>query len=236
MMIEEGVKIEKVYLLHGFMGTAHSHFSHQVAKWKDSYELIPLDLPGHGNAKEDSSENYFEESLEWLISQLERQGEGYIVGLSLGASLAIHTALIIPELVKGVVLTGYSPFIPDAMKNVMEKQYEYFLNIQKNDEKVAQHFAYLHGERWKETLKNVLHTMTFNYPTVSNDELKNITVPLLILNGSQEFHEVDAVSIIKKTVHEAEVGLVPNSGHTANIDQPEVYNRMVEHFIEISRG
>lgn len=214
------------------MGTAETHFSKQISELKDSYELIPLDLPGHGNLSIEASENYFEDTLNYVIAQIKDNGEGFIVGLSLGAALAVHIALKVPSLVKGIVLTGYSPFIPEELKEVMEKQYEYFINIEENDANIAEHFMKLHGDRWKSTLRNVLYTMTFNYPTATQEHIDNIQVPMLILNGSNELHEVEGATYIKKIKNDIKIGLVPNAGHTANIDQPDIYNKILESFLE----
>jgi pimeloyl-ACP methyl ester carboxylesterase len=122
-------------MLHGFMGTTQSHFSNQISYLEGRYELIKMDLPGHGDSTIEPSENYIEDTLEYLYTRMKEEGEGYILGLSLGASLAIHIALRKPELVKGIVLTGYSPFIPEELKDIMEKQNEYFLNIEKTMQK-----------------------------------------------------------------------------------------------------
>lgn len=213
------------------MGTATTHFSNQTANLESRYELVLLDLPGHGDAAVEASENYFEETLNHVITQIRNRGEGYIVGLSLGASLAIHCALKVPELVSGIVLTGYSPFIPEELREAMEKQYNYFMDIEENNVDIAKHFMMLHGDEWKRTLKNVIHTMTFNYPTATQEHIRNIKVPMLLLNGSNELHEVEAAAYIKKTNNNTKIGLIPNAGHTANIDQPELYNKILEDFL-----
>ncbi|BCB02547.1 alpha/beta hydrolase [Bacillus sp. KH172YL63] len=218
-------------MLHGFMGTAHTHFSHQISYFGESYELITLDLPGHGHATVASSPDYIEDTITYLIHQLRSTGPGLLMGLSLGASLAIHTALRAPEQVEGVVLTGYSPFIPEELKGIMEKQHEFFLNIEEHDEEAARHFHDLHGEKWKETIQHVLHTMTFHYPAVTKEDLLSIKTPVLLLNGSHDVHEVEAVSFVNKSNPEIEVGLIPDAGHTANIDQPEIFNRVVGSFL-----
>ena len=214
------------------MGTAQTHFSNQIAYFGDGYELILLDLPGHGNSTLEASDHYFEHTLDYLITQLQEKGEGYLIGLSLGASLAIHTAIRAPELVKGVVLTGYSPYIPDELKEIMEKQNEYFLNIEEKDEEIAEHFHKLHGEKWEQTIKKILHTMTFHYPAVTRENIQGIKFPVLMLNGSHEVQEIEAVSFVKRSNHTIEVGLIPDAGHTANIDQPEIFNSLVERFLE----
>jgi pimeloyl-ACP methyl ester carboxylesterase len=216
------------------MGTAKTHFPEQVSSLEDKYELILLDLPGHGHSDVDASDQYFEDTLEYVTGKMKEMGEGYIIGLSLGASLAMHIGLRTPELVRGIVLTGYSPFIPEELKDLMKNQYDYFLAIEEKDKETAEHFKMLHGERWKRTLKKVLHTMTFNYPAVTQIDLENLSVPLLILNGSNELHEVEAAAYMKKINNDIKVGLLPNAGHTANIDEPEIYNKVIERFIEQS--
>lgn len=231
-----GVIIDKIYLLHGFMGTAQTHFSNQISSFGDRYELILLDLPGHGNSRLEATDHYFEHTLDYLINQLRERGEGYIIGLSLGASLAMHMALREPDLVKGIVLTGYSPFIPAELKEVMEKQNDYFLNIEENDEEIAQHYNNLHGEKWKNTIEQVLHAMTFHYPAVTGEDLQSIKVPVLMLNGSHDVHEVEAVSYVKKSNPDIEVGLIPNAGHTANIDQPDIFHHLVDGFLDKIKG
>lgn len=227
--------IERVYFLHGFMGTGETHFSNQITNMSNDYDCILIDLPGHGNAAVDASHDYFEDALKYVVTQIKNKGEGFIIGLSLGASLAMHIALREPDLVKGVVLTGYAPFIPEELKGVMEKQYEYFLNIEENDRDIAAHFMSLHGEKWKATLKKVLHIMTFHYPAVTQAEIEQIKVPVLVLNGSSEWHEVEAVTFLKQANHKINAGLVPFTGHTANIEEPGVYNGIVRRFLEESQ-
>ncbi|MFZ3580309.1 alpha/beta fold hydrolase [Virgibacillus sp. DJP39] len=199
--------------------------------FKSNYELILLDLPGHGEYKAKISNDYFEDTLDWTVSEIKKNGKGYILGLSLGASLAIHIAQREPNLVNGIVLTGYSPYIPDELKDIMVNQYNYFINIEENDENIAAHFQDVHGEKWFDTLKKVLYTMTFNYPSVTDKELTRLKVPTLVLNGSKDIHEIEAVTYIKRQNKEIEIGLVPIAGHTANIDQPDVYNCMVNEFL-----
>lgn len=49
----------------------------------------------------------------------------------------MHSALRVPEFMNVIVLTGYAPFIPEELEGIMEKQYEYFSNIEENDANIA---------------------------------------------------------------------------------------------------
>lgn len=223
--------MDKLYMLHGFMGTGGSHFAEQIPFFRENYEVIALDLPGHGASEIEANSPYFEGALEWVIAQIKERGKGYILGLSLGASLAIHVGLKEPGLLKGMILTGYSPFIPNHLKDVMEKQYKYFSNIEENDPSITNQLQKLHGEKWYQTLKKVLYSQTYHYPSVSEARLRDLQVPAIIANGSNDQHEVDAIQYLKKHSKDIKVALIPYAGHTANIDNGEIYNLIVEEFL-----
>ncbi|MCA1057201.1 alpha/beta fold hydrolase [Rossellomorea aquimaris] len=223
--------MDKIYMLHGFMGTAETHFMNQIERFKDSYEVVAIDLPGHGASTVTAAENYIEETIQFVLNLMKQKGKGYIMGLSLGASLAIHIAMRERDLVKGIILTGYSPFIPEEFQELMEKQYQYFLQIEEHDQEAAEQFKNLHGDKWKTTIKNVLEKMTYHYPSVSGKEIESLHSPALVLNGSEELYEVESALFMKKHNPNISIALIPDAGHTANIDQPEVYNGIVERFL-----
>ncbi|TGB02025.1 alpha/beta fold hydrolase [Halobacillus salinus] len=222
--------MEKLYMLHGFMGTGEEHFQNQIKYFESDFEVIAVDLPGHGK-EEESAEDYFTYTLNWLEERIRGQGAGYVLGLSLGASLAIHTAMNHPELVKGVILTGYAPSVPESMRPLMEEQYKTFINIEEEDPEVASHFKQLHGEKWLKTVHRVLHMMTYDYPEVTAEQLSAINVPLLLLNGDQQLHEVQAAVKLKEANERFRVSLVPEAGHTPNMDKPNIFNTVLEDWL-----
>ncbi|MGB8000242.1 MAG: alpha/beta hydrolase [Anaerobacillus sp.] len=221
----------RVYLLHGFMGTADLHFGQQKTFFEKNMEVVALTLPGHGDSKVKAEENYFERALDWVIEEMRQTGPGYLIGLSLGASLAIHIAIREPELVEGIVLTGYTPFIPDYLKNVMEEQYAYFNHIEENDKETAAYFKEIHGDQWFDMLQKVNKMMTYHYPSVSENQIAELEVPVMVLNGGNELYEIEAVQFMKRSNDKIKIGLIPDAGHTANIDQPELYNSIVQQFV-----
>jgi len=220
--------MEKVYLIHGLMGTSDYHFRPQIQAWQKEYDVVPLDLPGHGNNPEEPEESFFQQALSWVYNQIKTRGRGHILGLSLGASVAIHLALEHPNLCESIVLTGYIPAVPKDMAGIMERQYEMLLNIEENNPEVAKEFMELHGDRWYQTLKTVLREMTFNYPTVSREQIQKLSVPALVLNGAIEQHERNAACEMANLNREIQIGLIPEAGHTANLQQSDVYNLMVK--------
>jgi pimeloyl-ACP methyl ester carboxylesterase len=74
--------------------------------------------------------------------------------------------------------------------------------------------------------------MTFDYPAVTMKDLQSLKTSVFILNGSHDVHEVESVAYIKKTNPDIEIGLIPNAGHTANIDEPELFNSTLQKFLD----
>ncbi|MDP9728819.1 hypothetical protein [Alicyclobacillus tolerans] len=88
----------------------------------------------------------------------------------------------------------------------------------------------LHGENWYQTLKAVLKDFTFNYPTVTFEQIQKLNVSTLVLNVSNEKHERDAVFEMANSNKIIQAGLIPGAGHTANMERPEIYNLVVQTF------
>ncbi|MBY6037666.1 alpha/beta hydrolase [Fictibacillus nanhaiensis] len=222
---------QRLYLIHGLMGTGEQHFHPQLMNLKDKFDLYPIDLPGHGSNQEPAADPYFEHALEWVAQHIRIQGKGHIMGVSLGASIGIHLAIRYPELVESLILTGYAPFIPQYLEETMEKQYHSFLAIKETAPETASHFQSLHGDRWYKTLKLVLDTFTYHYPTMTKVDFEKLIVPTLLLNGEKEKHECEAAILLKEYSKNIHIGLVPFAGHVANLEQPEMYNHLVTTFI-----
>ena len=217
----------RMYVLHGLMGTAATHFAPQLSALADDFTFIPIDLPGHGITTEPATEDYLQQATRAIRERMAQEGPGWILGLSLGATLAMQLALDPPDELEGVCITGFSPFIPKAMEPLMREQREFFLNIDQQAPEIADQFEQLHGPAWKTTARAVLDLMTFRFPALTETMLQSITLPVVILNGTNETYEVDATAFVAEHVPNVIVLPVEEAGHTANLDQPERFNALL---------
>jgi pimeloyl-ACP methyl ester carboxylesterase len=222
---------KNVYLIHGLMGTGEMHFKEQLGPLREELNVIPIDLPGHGQNSRDADDPFFEHILEWLVNELRKREPGILIGLSMGASFALHAAIRYPELTKGIVLTGYTPSIPEEIHAIMERQYHFLHNIKAEAPEVAKNYLLLHGPRWETTLHRVVKCFTYHYPAVSDDQIKKLTIPTLLINGENEKHEVDAVHHLSSMNNLITPGIIPNCGHLAIMENPSMFNRMTLDFI-----
>jgi pimeloyl-ACP methyl ester carboxylesterase len=64
-----------------------------------------------------------------------------------------------------------------------------------------------------------------------SDQLSGLTVPLLILVGDEDDGALDTSVALKRIVPSAGLMVFPNSGHTLNLEEPELFNEAIEAFL-----
>jgi 2-succinyl-6-hydroxy-2,4-cyclohexadiene-1-carboxylate synthase len=97
-------------LLHGFTGD-HSTWSHLQAFWSAPFNVVTIDLPGHGSSPLPSRSGLegFQETVDALGEVLHQGPPAAVVGYSLGARLALALTLANPGHVSRLVLESGTP-------------------------------------------------------------------------------------------------------------------------------
>jgi pimeloyl-ACP methyl ester carboxylesterase len=68
-------------------------------------------------------------------------------------------------------------------------------------------------------------------------ELKGVSAPVLLLVGDEDEPCLDVNLWMKRLMPTARLALLPGSGHAINLEEPELFNRLVEQFIaDVERG
>jgi pimeloyl-ACP methyl ester carboxylesterase len=63
------------------------------------------------------------------------------------------------------------------------------------------------------------------------DELAAITTPLLVLAGDEDDSCLDVALMLKRTIPAAGLAVLPRTGHTANLEEPHLFNEVVDRFL-----
>jgi pimeloyl-ACP methyl ester carboxylesterase len=61
-------------------------------------------------------------------------------------------------------------------------------------------------------------------------EMAKITAPLLIVAGDEDDATLEPSVLMKRTIRTAALAVLPKSGHVLNIEEPALFNRLVEDF------
>ena len=70
-------------------------------------------------------------------------------------------------------------------------------------------------------------------------EMAGITAPLLVIAGDEDPSTIEPSLLIKRTVPGARLAMLPRTGHMLNLEEPALFNRLVEDFfhqVEAGRG
>ena len=69
------------------------------------------------------------------------------------------------------------------------------------------------------------------------DELAKVSLPVLVLVGDEDEGCLEPALMLKRTIPAAGLAVLPHTGHTANLEEPDVFNRAVDTFLaSVARG
>ena len=63
------------------------------------------------------------------------------------------------------------------------------------------------------------------------DQMKTLTVPTLVLTGDEDWPCLQPALLMKLTIPSAALSVMPNCGHTINIEDPDQFNHLVGAFV-----
>src|SRR5204863_4833064 len=63
------------------------------------------------------------------------------------------------------------------------------------------------------------------------DKMKTITVPTLIMTGDEDWPCLEPALLMKRTIPTAALVVMPNAGHTINLEEPAAFNAHIADFL-----
>jgi pimeloyl-ACP methyl ester carboxylesterase len=216
---------EPLLLLHGGLGNA-DYWEFQIPEFAEHYQVIAVDSRGHGRSTmSEQAINYalMASDVLALMDYLEIE-KASIVGWSDGGIIAIDIAIHHPERLNRVVAYGANYNVSGVRTDVGESE-----TFNAYIERTIEDYAALspNPEGLDAFIENI-STMWATEPNYSEEQLAEITTPILVLDGRNEEaiyteHTVEMALLIPT----AELTLIPDTGHFAMWEQPERFNSIV---------
>lgn len=222
---------EPIVFLHTGLQTGKTELDLQKAYFEKNYQVILPDLRGHGKSPSNDLADYFNDSAVDLYETLQQVGipSAHITGCSLGALIGLVFAKKYPEKVKSLTLSGIIPKKPDDWEEMERTDAEHIAKVLENPETIA-YFNDIHEGNWRELLRSTQDADW--YPFHETADLSMLHMPVLYLVGEENAHETIGATIYPKMNENIHVAIIPFAGHVVHLDQPELYNKMVEEFIK----
>lgn len=207
----------------------------------NQYRLVIPDMRGHGETEINESLTIGNFALD-IIDLLEylEIPSAFICGFSLGGIVAQELYKQRPDLVKGLILSNTTSYVPSILASSIVNESSKLL--QKGEEDLIEHIVTrgLYDEVYKEEAKKAFHIrdtyieaakapIGVNYFSM----LPTIQKPVLLI-GSTHDKVTPSVNIylMKAFLRKAHSAILKNAGHLSNIEQKELFNQYVTDFLK----
>lgn len=238
-----------VLFLHG-LGSSSADWRFQVPAFAERYRVILADLPGHGASPRPAGRLTIEGMagrVEALVAALDAR-PAHVVGLSLGACVALALALHAPARVRSLTLVNaFARLRPAGPRGAARMLVRLALLAVAPMDVVAAHVArglFPRPEQRDLFLAAVAAlSRTPRSAYVASvralarfdvrDRLDRVACPTLVVAGEQdETVPRAAKEALCRAIPGARLAVIPGSGHATPHDRPEAFNRLVLEFLD----
>ena len=260
---EETGKGTPILFIHEFGGD-HRSWDDQMRHFGRSWRCLTWAARGYpGSDAPDDVKLYGQEFFNRdAIAVLDAAGikQAHVVGLSMGGYTALMLAAKFPERVisctaagagSGALKSTRQQFIEEALTRASE--YERTGRIDAEAMGLGPTRVHLQNKDpigWRTSVRNLAehsaHAAAKTLRTVQagraslydlEAELKGIAAPVLLLVGDEDEPCLDVNLWMKRLMGNARLGFLPGSGHAINLEEPALFNQLIEQFIaDVERG
>ncbi|MDE1461985.1 alpha/beta fold hydrolase [Spartinivicinus poritis] len=238
---------EPVILLHG-LGSSSQDWSYQVPALQNDYQVITLDLRGHGQSSKPPGP-YSIKMLADDVSCLAKQfgfHQYHLIGISMGGMIAFQLAVDQPQQILSLSIINSGPHLIAHSWKIRCLIYQRLLITQllgmritgklimrKLFPKPEQHRLRQQGvEKWatndKAAYVNAFKAL-INWSV--QIPLDNIKCPCLILTGDRDYTPISYKADYCQQLTNAKLVVVEDSGHASPLDQPAQVNQALLNFL-----
>ena len=255
---EESGEGQTIVFVHEFAGD-HRSWEAQMRYFARRYHCVaysargytPSDIPSEGSMY---SQDHARKDILAILDHLDVE-KGHIVGLSMGGFATLHFGIHHPERAHSLVVAGCgygaepdrrtqfreetekaAELIESSTGDAFAKQYAEGPTRVQFQNKDPRGWADFRDQLAEHSLEGAALTMRGvqrERPSLFDLEadLRQITVPMLVLTGDEDEPCLIPNIYLKRTVPSAALQILPNTGHTINIEEPAAFNAAVSDFL-----
>lgn len=225
-------------LSHGYGSTRHMWDGqhHAFPGWR----VVSWDMRGHGQTDSPVDPKAYSAALTVadMRALLEHVGveRAVIGGLSLGGYVSLAFALAHPAMTRALVICDSGPGYRNAEARAgwNQRAFERAANLEgqgldaltrrSRETQQAVH-------RSAQGLAHAARGMLAQENSQVIDGLAGLRVPTLVIVGDQDQPFVAPSEYMAKKIPGARLAVIPGAGHSSNLDQPEIFNRVLGEFL-----
>ncbi|CAL9663992.1 3-oxoadipate enol-lactonase 2 [Streptomyces sp. enrichment culture] len=249
--LDTGIGQPLVLLHGGFLD--HRMWDDQVPALAERHRVIAPDARGHGRSANATEPFRHTDDLAALLRRLDI-GPAVLVGVSMGGSIAVDTALEHPELVSAVVVSGAGTSEPNftdpwtvrtwttwqtAMAaGDVDAAVEAFMLFAAGPHRTLDDLAPQVVGRLREMTRSTLSKHTTDEPDLrvpvrdTWNRVAKIDVPVLAINGTLDSPDhIGMAEHLTRTVPGGAAISIDGTAHYPNMERPEAFTKALEDFL-----
>ena len=254
---EEAGSGNAVIFVHEFAGDAGS-WEPQMRFFAHRYRCIAFNARGYppSDVPTEPAKYSQERARDDIVAVLDhlKIDKAHVVGLSMGGFATLHVGLARPERARSLVIAGCGyggqPGEEAKFRAEVEAAARAFdvegaktavkyahgptrVQFQNKDPRGWQEFADRLAHHSAEGAALTLRGVQMKRPLLHQlvEGMKKIDVPTLVMTGDEDDPCIEASVIMKRAIPTAGLVVLPQSGHTINIEEPDAFNRAVADFL-----
>jgi pimeloyl-ACP methyl ester carboxylesterase len=257
LYLEETGDGPPVLFVHEFAGD-HRSWEPQVRALSRRYRCVTYNARGYppSDVPDDPAAYSQARAVADAIAVLDALGieRAHVVGLSMGGFATLHLGLRHPDRARSLVVAacGYgaqperqaafkeeSGVVADAFaeEGAAEVAKRYAVGparvqFQNKDPRGWAEFAAQLAEHSSQGSALTMRGVQAARPSLYDltDDLRALTVPTLVVSGDEDEGCLEPSLMLKRTIPTAGLALLPKTGHTCNLEEPELFDRLLERF------
>jgi len=255
---EEAGSGSAVIFVHEYAGD-HRSWEPQMRYFSRRYRAIAFNARGYPPSDvPESVESYSQaRAADDIASVLTHLGiaEAHVVGLSMGGFATLHFGFRHAKLARSLVVGGCGYGAEPGRREVFHRECEataklideqgipafaakYALGAarvqyQNKDPRGWREFATQLAEHSRKGAANTMRGVQLRRPSLweLTESMKKLAIPTLIVTGDEDEPCLEPGLLMKRTIASAGLLVIPQSGHTVNLEEPEAFNRGVADFL-----
>ena len=246
-----------IVFVHEFAGDSRS-WEPQVRHFARRYRCITFNARGYPpSAVPPAVSSYSQEhARDDILAVLDALGlaQAHIVGLSMGAFATLHFGLTYPARARALVVAGcgygahpdgYAEFQAHARSNAeliraqgiasFAASYGHGpgrVQLKAKDPRGFAEFIRIFSDHSDLGSANTMAGYQGRRPSLYRltESLAAMTTPTLIVAGDEDDPTLEPSLMMKRTIPQAALAVLPKSGHVLNLEEPALFNTLVEAF------
>jgi pimeloyl-ACP methyl ester carboxylesterase len=213
---------QPLLIIHGNGGSINN-FIYQIPYFSKKYKVIIADSRAQGKSKDDGDSLSYEmmaDDYAALLSSV-KVDSAFVIGWSDGGIEGLLLAIRHPEKVKKLAITGANlvpdtTAVPQEIWDVVMPPYTALKNkaVKNPQEK----------NEWK------LLQLLADQPHIPTSDLNKIKIPTLVIGGDHDVIKPSHTLLIFQNIPNADLWILPNSGHSTPIVYKDEFNKKVDDF------